>query len=52
MAANKCKYCATAAHGTICYGCSKKLELIMKIQAMVRNAKEEAERTEHNESEN
>lgn len=49
----KCKYCdAAVTHGTICGNCYKKLKLVRKIQAMVRNAKEEAERIEHNEGEN
>ena len=47
----KCKYCdAVVNHGTICSHCYKKLKLVRKLQAMVRYAKEQSERSKHNES--
>jgi hypothetical protein len=47
----ECKYCgAEIKKGTICSSCYKKLKLIRKLQAMVRNAKEIVERSKHNES--
>lgn len=50
---NTCKYCgAVGKHGSICSYYKTKLELIRKIQTMVRNYKEDVERRKLNESEN
>lgn len=51
MSKHECKYCGTVVdRGKVCSTCYKKLKLIRKIQAMVRNAKEIAERSNLNES--
>ena len=51
MSNRNCKYCgASIKAGTVCSDCCKKLKLIRKLQAMVRNAKEIAERSKHDES--
>ena len=41
MKKNTCKYCGIAYKSDICHNCKKKLQLIRKLQKMVRNKAEE-----------
>ena len=50
---HQCKYCnsTTSRADDMCWHCAEKVALWRKIQAMVRNKKEEIERNVQNESE-
>ena len=49
---HKCKYCGVMqSRVDVCFTCDEKLKLVRKLLAMVRNAKEDVERSKQHESE-